>query len=130
MPTARFPTITPEALESLRSRIGKAVPRPEPYIEVATRDAIRHWAQGIGDRSPFWAEARVAPPTLLFAMDRIVSGYVGGLPGIHAMYAGTDWEWFRPIRLGDRLTAKSYLKALIEKQGAFAGRAIQQIYTT
>ena len=23
-------------------------------IEVATRDAIRHWADGIGDRNPFW----------------------------------------------------------------------------
>ena len=31
MPTARFPTITPEALESLRSRIGKAVPRIDDW---------------------------------------------------------------------------------------------------
>src|SRR5262249_60087172 len=59
MSTARFPTITAEALEALRSRIGQGVPRPEPYIDVATRDAIRHWAQGIGDRSPFWAKAQV-----------------------------------------------------------------------
>jgi len=130
MPTARFPTITPEALESLRSRIGKAVPRPEPYIEVATRDAIRHWAQGIGDRSPFWAEARVAPPTLLFAMDRIVSGYVGGLPGIHAMYGGTDFRWRRPIQEGDRVVGQSVLKDLVEKASAFAKRAIQQVYRT
>src|SRR5947207_13028333 len=130
MPTARFPTITPEALESLRSRIGKAVPRPEPYIQVATRDAIRHWAQGIGDRSPFWAEARVAPPTLLFAMDRIVSGYVGGLPGIHAMYGGTDFRWRRPIQEGDRVVGQSVLKDLVEKASAFAKRAIQQVYRT
>src|SRR5207237_8552606 len=127
---ARFPTITPEALESLRSRIGKAVPRPEPYIEVATRDAIRHWAQGIGDRSPFWAEARVAPPTLLFAMDRIVSGYVGGLPGIHAMYGSTDFHWERAIREGDRVVGESVLLDLVEKPSRFARRAIQQIYRT
>src|SRR5437899_12661659 len=130
MPTVRFPTITPEALESLRSRIGKAVPRPEPYIEVATRDAIRHWAQGIGDRSPFWAEARVAPPTLLFAMDRIVSGYVGGLPGIHAMYGGTDFRWQRPIRIGDTIVGESVLLDLVEKPSRFARRAIQQTYRT
>jgi hypothetical protein len=74
----RFPTITPEALPALRARIGQPVRRPEPYIEVATRDAIRHWAHGIGDRNPFWAGAGVAPPTILFAMDRVVSGYVGG----------------------------------------------------
>src|SRR5712664_3629580 len=130
MPTTRFPTITSEALEALRSRIGRAVPRPEPYIEVATRDAIRHWAQGIGDRSPFWAEARVAPPTLLFAMDRIVSGYVGGLPGIHAMYAGTDFRWRRPIREGNRVVGQSVLREVVEKPSAFAKRAIQQVYRT
>ena len=78
--TTRFPTITPEALAALQARLGKPVRRPEPYIEVATRDAIRHWAHGIGDRNPYWADEGVAPPTILFALDRIVSGYVGRAP--------------------------------------------------
>ena len=105
---SRFPTITPQALKALRTRIGQPVPRPQPYIEVATRDAIRHWAHGIGDRNPLWsdpdyaAKSRwggiLAPPTILYAMDRIVSGYVGGLPGIHAMFGGTDFRWRLPIR--------------------------------
>ena len=94
-----FPVIMAEALDALRRRIGEPVRRPEPYIETATRDAVRHWAAGIGDRNPFWLDAGVAPPTILFAMDRIVSGYVGGLPGIHAMYGGTDFRWQRPIRI-------------------------------
>jgi len=128
--TARFPTITPEALAALRARIGRPVRRPEPYIEVATRDAIRHWAHGIGDRNPFWAAAGVAPPTILFAMDRVVSGYVGGLPGIHAMYAGTDFRWHRAIQEGDRIVGESVLKDVIEKPSAFAARAIQQVYRT
>lgn len=125
-----FPVITAEALAELRGRIGKAVRRPEPYIEEANRDAIRHWAHGIGDRNPHWLEAGVAPPTILFAMDRIVSGYVGGLPGIHAMYAGTDFRWERPIRVGDRIVGESILRDLIERPSAFARRAIQQIYET
>ncbi len=74
-----------------------------PTSRSPRRDAIRHWAHGIGDRNPYWATARVAPPTILFAMDRIVSGYVGGLPGIHAMYGGTDFRWRRPIREGDQV---------------------------
>lgn len=57
----------------------------------------------------------MAPPTILFALDRIVSGYVGGLPGIHAMYAGTDFRWERPIRQDDRVVGESMLHALIEK---------------
>lgn len=136
----RFPAITPEALEALRARIGQPVLPPQPYIEVATRDAIRHWAHGIGDRNPLWSDpdyaARsrwggiVAPPTILYAMDRIVSGYVGGLPGIHAMFGGTDFRWRLPIREGDRIGGESVLQDLVEKPSAFAGRAIQQIYRT
>jgi acyl dehydratase len=125
-----FPTITPEALATLRARVGLEVPRPEAYIEAATRDAIRHWAHGIGDRNPHWAAARVAPPTILFAMDRIVSGYVGGLPGIHAMYGGTDFHWRRPIREDDRLVGRSVLRPLEEKASAFARRSIKQTYRT
>jgi acyl dehydratase len=126
----RFPTITDEALAALRARVGGEVPRPEPYIEVATRDAIRHWAHGIGDRNPYWASARVAPPTILFAMDRIVSGYVGGLPGIHAMYGGTEFRWRRPIREDERLVGRSVLLPLEEKPSRFAKRAIKQTYQT
>ena len=125
-----FPRITDEGLTALRARIGKPVRRPEPYIEVATRDAIRHWAHGIGDRNSHWLTHGAAPPTILFAMDRIVSGYVGGLPGVHAMYAGTDFRWARPIHEGDRVVGDSVLRDLIERPSAFAGRAVQQVYET
>jgi len=125
-----FPRITEEALASLRALLGRTIRRPEPYVEVATRDAIRHWAHGIGDRNPYWATAAVAPPTILFAMDRIASGYVGGLPGIHAMYGGTDFRWRRPIHEGERLVGASVLLDLEEKASAFARRAIKQTYRT
>src|SRR3990167_651836 len=126
----QFPTITDESLAELRRFIGQPVRRPEPYVEVATRDAMRHWAHGIGDRNPFWVEHGVAPPTILFAMDRIVSGYVGGLPGIHAMYAGTDFRLRLPIWEDDRIVGDSVLLALVDKASTFAKRAIQQTYRT
>ena len=129
-PRETFPRITREALAALRAFVGRPVRRPEPYIETATRDAIRHWAHGIGDRNPFWADQRVAPPTILFAMDRIVSGYVGGLPGIHAMYGGTDFRWRRAIREGERVVGESVLLDLEEKSSTFARRAIKQTYRT
>src|SRR2546422_223519 len=127
---SRFPTISDEALGALRALVGKEIRRPEPYVEVATRDAIRHWAHGIGDRNPLWAAARLAPPTILFAMDRIVSGYVTGLPGIHAMYAGSDFRWRRAVREGDRVLGRSVLLDLEEKASTFARRAIRQTYRT
>ena len=130
MTTPRFPTITDEALASLRALIGRPVRRVEPYLEVATRDAIRHWAHGVGDRNPVWAARRLAPPTILLAMDRVVSVYVAGLPGIHAMYGGADFRWRRPIREGDRIVGESTLLDLEEKPSAFARRAVRQTYRT
>ncbi len=130
MTTRQFPTISDDVLAALRRLLGRPVRRVPPYIEVATRDAIRHWAHGIGDRNPAWETQRLAPPTILFAMDRVVSGYVAGLPGIHAMYAGTDFRWTGPIREGDRVTGESTLFALEEKASAFARRAIKQTYRT
>jgi MaoC dehydratase-like protein len=126
----RFPAITDVALAELRARLGKPARRPEPYVEVATRDAVRHWAHGIGDRNPYWLECGVAPPTILFAMDRIVSGYVGGLPGVHAMYGGTDFRWDRRIRVDDQVIGTSILQDLVDRPSRFARRAVQQIYRT
>lgn len=132
--------ITDKALADLRSRLGKPVRRPRPYIEEITRDAIRHYADGIGDRNPIWTDreyARTAGfkdvlgvPTMLYAADRIASGYVGGLPGVHAMFAGTNWEWYERLRPGDEIMGESVLLDLAEKEGKFAGRTFQQIYRT
>jgi acyl dehydratase len=135
---SEFPVITDEALAELRSRIGVEVIGPDPYLTEASRDGIRHWADGIGDRNRLWRDEAhaaasrwggiVAPPTILYAFDRICSGYVGGLPGVHAMFAGTDFRWRRPVRVGDRITARSHLAELVDRPSEFSGRAVQQIY--
>ncbi|MGI9422944.1 MAG: FAS1-like dehydratase domain-containing protein [Hyphomicrobiaceae bacterium] len=134
-----FPKITEEGLDVLRSRIGVAIENTlEPWCYEATRDNIRHYAHGIGDDNPLWCDPQyaagarygtiVAPPSFLFATSRIISGYVGGLPGVHAMWAGADWSWHKPILRNDEITTHAYLKDLVEHQTRFAGRAIQQIY--
>jgi acyl dehydratase len=134
-----FPKITDETLSDLRGRIGVPITETlEPWCHEATRDNIRHYAHGIGDDNPLWcdpayaAKARygtiVAPPSFLFACDRIISGYVGGLPGVHAMWAGADWTWHLPLMRNDEITTEAHLKDLVEHQTRFAGRAVQQIY--
>ncbi|MCZ6628262.1 MAG: MaoC family dehydratase N-terminal domain-containing protein [SAR324 cluster bacterium] len=134
-----YPVISDAELEKLRQRIGVKIEKTlEPWVEEANRDAIRHYALGIGDDNPLWLDPRyagntrygtlIAPPTFLFATNRIASGYVGGLPGIHAMFAGTDWRFLEPVRLGTTVRSEATLKDLIEHQTRFSGRAIQQIY--
>jgi acyl dehydratase len=134
-----FPKITDEALDDLRRRIGKPIENTiEPWCHEATRDNIRHYAHGIGDDNPLWCDPEyasrsvhggiVALPSFLFATSRIISGYVGGIPGVHAMWAGADWTWHRWVRRNETVTTEAALKDLVEHRTTFAGRSIQQIY--
>ncbi len=134
-----FPKITESGLDDLRQRIGVKIDNTaEPWCYEATRDNIRHYAHGIGDDNPLWCDPAyaakshyggiVALPSFLFSTSRIVSGYVGGLPGVHAMWSGADWTWHKPVRRNDEIRTEAYLKDLVEHQTRFAGRAIQQIY--
>src|SRR3954451_8957758 len=135
----RYATITDDAVASLRRLIGVPITDTvEPWCHEATRDSIRHYAHGIGDDNPLWCDPAyaalgrygtiVAPPSFVFALDRVLSGYVGGLPGIHAMWAGADLACHEPIRRGTEIRTNAYLKDLVEHQTRFAGRALQQIY--
>jgi len=134
-----FPTITERGLDELRARIGvKIGATAEPWCYEATRDNIRHYAHGIGDDNPLWSDPEyaaktqhggiIALPSFLFSTSRIVSGYVGGLPGVHAMWSGADWTWHKTVKRNDVISTEAHLKDLIEHQTRFAGRAIQQIY--
>jgi acyl dehydratase len=138
-PTRRFPKITDAALDALRARKNVRIENSlEPWCYEATRDNIRHYAHGIGDDNPLWCDPNyaarsrfggiVALPSFLFATSRIVSGYVGGIPGVHAMWAGADWTWHKPVLRNQEISTEAWLKDLIEHDTKFAGRAVQQIY--
>ncbi len=134
-----FVGITDKALDGLRSRIGVKIERTlEPWCHESTRDNIRHYSHGIGDDNPLWCDPEygkttkygdiIALPSFLFACNRVASGYVGGIPGVHAMFAGVDYTWNKPIKRNIEITSEVYLKDLVEHETRFAGRSIQQIY--
>ena len=138
-PTRLFARITDQALDTLRARKNVRIENTaEPWCHEATRDNIRHYAHGIGDDNPLWCEPAyaaktrfgdvIALPSFLFATSRIISGYVGGIPGVHAMWAGADWTWHKPVPRNQAIGTEAWLKDLIEHDTKFAGRAIQQIY--
>src|ERR1700741_2373841 len=115
-----FPKITEQGLEDLRKRIGVAITDTvEPWNYEATRDAIRHYAHGIGDDNPLWCDVEYAAksrfasitalPSFMFTPSRIVSGYVGGLSGVHAMWAGADWQWHQPVFRNDTIHTEAKL---------------------
>ena len=134
-----FSKITDEAIAELRSRIGKPITRvTQPYYREINGDAARHFALAIGDDNPLWTDpdygkgtrwgAQLGPPTMLYSTENTVSGAVEGLAGVHAMFAGTDWRWHEPIRVGTTMRTVATLKDMVEHQTRFAGRSFQQIY--
>ena len=130
--------MTDEALAKLRAKVGQEVRiNTPPYLTEANADAIRHWAEGIGDRNPLWTDpdyaaktrwgTLIAPPTMLYAFDRLSIGYRGGLPGIHSFFAGSNWDFRRAVRVGDKISVQVVFKDLVELPSRFAGRMFQQI---
>lgn len=131
--------ITTESVAALRARIGQPVRRVTPpfYTEV-NADAASRFAWAIGDDNPLYHDpahaagtrwgGQLAPPTILYSLENTVSGAVEGLPGVHAMFAGTDFRWERPVAVGTRFRTESVLHDIVEHRTRFAGTAIQQIY--
>ncbi len=132
--------ITEEAIAKLKSRIGiKWQPRESWFNEMATRDAIRHFAQGIGDENPLWQDEEyaqktkygsiIAPGCFLYSVYWAVGSW-GGLPGIHGWHSGNDWEFYQPIFVNDKITFTEVLTDVVEKQSRMSGRTIIQYSDT
>lgn len=132
------PLVDPAALAALRAKIGQRVKvSTEPYLTEITTDAVRHWAAALGDRNPLWRDAEycrqwgfpdvLAPPTMLFAFDRLSIGYRGGLPGVHSFFAGTNWTWHEPLVRGTSIDVEVVFKDLVERKSTFAEVTYQQI---
>lgn len=126
-------SISPQALDELKSRLGKEL-RHLRRTAVVTDEWIERYALAIGDQNPLstdrtYAERSVqggliAPPSIAY----VLCGWdIGtGLPGVHAMFVRSRLEWTRPIREGDRLLSVGRLSEITEKESRFAGRAVLQ----
>ena len=136
----RAPALDRNALAEARAMIGREF-RIEQWNHEASRDAIRHYAWGIGDDNPLWCDPAyaintrhrgiVAPPTFLFGVfDAVVAP---GLPDIHWFYSGADWTFHRPLRVGEPVKARATLIDAREVSGKMVQRMIVQtgevIYT-
>jgi acyl dehydratase len=134
--------ITDEGIAEAREMIGTIL-RPEgPYLQDATGDTLRNWCNGIGDLNPLYREAEYGRSTRYGSQIAhpgfpLVYGWVGrtrwGLTGVHGFGAGNDWEIYRNIRPGDRLSATERVVAVEERPSRFSGRVVFQyvegIYT-
>ena len=130
----RYPLLTHEAVAEARALMGQELPR-EQWRSEASLDAIWQFARSIGSRNSLYQDPNyavdtfydtlVAHPTFLYAVDDTF--IAPKLPGIQAIYGGTDWEFEHPVRLGDTIRANARLVDVQEKEGRFCGRMVLQV---
>lgn len=137
MPNAdpRWGVIDKESIAEARELIGVPLRRDRMrWNDAATRDAIRQFAEGVGDDNPLYRDAayarktrwgcQLAPPSFLYAIDATI--VAPKLPGVQWIYAGTRWRWYDAIREGDVIGVDASLTEMEEKTGRRFGLWVLQ----
>jgi acyl dehydratase len=142
-PAGNFGVLTDEAIERSRRRLG--IPNPQrnpPHNYEVTWDGARHFAFGYGDDNPLYCDpgyaagtrwgALVAPPTFLYTMgedaapkpDAETKALLKGDPfaGLGSYQAVMEFEWWRPLRLGERCRVLQTQVGVQPKASDFGGR--------
>ena len=102
--------------EAMRRGVGV---ESEPKTHLVEAGAIRKFADAIGDPSPaFRGEAPIAPPTFLRSLDAgpPVADFESPYPDL--LDGGSEWEYVRPVRAGDRITVTEALGQHSREVGA------------
>ena len=103
--------------------------RPEPMVFEVEKGAIRRYAEVLGDANPLWtdeAAARksrygglVAMPIFLAYMNPFHWGLAKPFQGLAVrVSAGDAFEFYLPLRPGDRITVTDRFVDVYEKQGS------------
>jgi acyl dehydratase len=130
--------ITEAGLEELRRGAGTELRINVMRVgnELVCKETIRRFADGVGETNPLYLDEGyaaktaygrlAAPPSWLYSV--IGPGVQHGLPGVHSFHAGDDWEFYLPIRLGDRIKGRAVAMGYEEITGSnFAKRLIKQL---
>ena len=104
------------------------------------KGAIIKFAEAIGDDNPVYcdeAAARgtrygglIAPPTFLRSVTAPRPEYPFEAPFTRVLDGGSDWEYFEPVRPGDRITAVSRIEDVTERNGRIGLMLISTVVTT
>ena len=115
----------------------------DPVVYQIEEGAILRFAEAIGDTNPIFNDKNaasktkyggiVAPPTFLRSIAhvkapepkvQVKSTYPANVDG------GSEWEYFEPIKVGDTITATSYLADINERKGGKFGSMLIMVRET
>jgi len=108
------------AWEEIKAMIGK---NTVEKLEI-DKSIVRNYCQCIGDPNPKWQDT--APPGLLTTVLLTGGGVALGIPQPFAkgVAAGADWEFYKPIKVGDVITTEHEFADLQDKSSEKGRRAI------
>ena len=123
--------------EMLNQAIGQ---KSEPRSIDIEKCAIIKFAQAIEDDNPLYNDEMVArdsryggliaPPTFLRSVGVDRPPYPFDMPFNRMLDGGSDWEYFHPVRAGDRITAISEIADINERIGRMGLMVITSIVVT
>jgi acyl dehydratase len=113
----------------------------------ATFDSMRNWALGVGDDNPLYTTeeygcdtrwgsqighgtqlGHLKQPMLGDPIPEEVAKQTKSLfRGVHVFVSGGTWDWYRPLRPGDRVMCFAGQEVLDVKQSEFAGRSVIRV---
>ncbi|MFG1923388.1 MaoC family dehydratase N-terminal domain-containing protein [Cryptosporangium sp. NPDC048952] len=140
--TTTFGVLTDEAFARSRQRIGVPQRLRPPHITEVHVDATRHFAYGYGDDNPLYCDSDygrktrwgglIAPPNFLYCMGENAAPdptpaqkqLLKGDPfaGLGSYQAVMEFEYYRPLRAGDRCRMLRAQVGVEEKASRFGGR--------
>ena len=125
--------ITQEGLERLKGRLGVYYHGIRHVGEISA-DAMRTYARGMGERNPLYLDdayghetpyaSMIATPIFLWTVRAPTATNLGGLPGVHSFYGGSEWEYYKPVRPGDIISTSYRPYDVVEKSSKYAGRMV------
>lgn len=125
-------TLTDEWITEWEERVGLDLRIGNIFNQNAPYEALRNFANGIGDANPLYRDEEYAKGTRYGALIAH-PGWVAsvfphwvlqGLPGIHADHSASDWEFLRPVYMNDKITPKCKFVGLDVKTSRFAGKTV------
>ena len=107
-------TSTTSVVDRLRQRIGVDEPSTQATVEAGH---LKRFAEAIGDPNPRWLEE--APPTFLVALAPVSLHLAEAEEhGKGWLNGGNRFEYFEPVRVGDRITATGRVADVYQKSGS------------
>ena len=131
----RWGVIDETSIEEARELIGVPLRRDRmQWNDFATQDAIRQFADGVGDDNPLWRDPQyasetrwgriLAPPSFLYSVDATI--VAPKLPGVQWIYAGTRWRWYDVIHVNEEFDVSVMFTKMEEKVGKRFGLWVLQ----